>query len=60
MDGKFWSAAGVTAGIDLSAEFARVHFDPEIVEMAKEGGEEKPKPDTPDDFAYMLKGVDLN
>ncbi|KAF9010791.1 class I glutamine amidotransferase-like protein [Cyathus striatus] len=32
-DGKVWSAGGVTAGIDLAAEFARVHFDPEVVEL---------------------------
>jgi len=60
VDGKIWSAAGVTSGLDLIAEFARVHFDPEIVEMTKEVSEEKPKPATPDDFAYMLEGVDLN
>lgn len=60
VDGKIWSSAGVTAGIDLVAEFARIHFDPEVVELAKEASEEKPKPDTPDHFAYMLKGIDLN
>ncbi len=60
VDGKIWSAAGVTAGIDLIAEFARVHLDREIVELTKEISEEKPKPDSPDDFAHILRGVDLN
>ncbi len=60
VDGKIWSAAGVTSGIDLIAEFARVYMDPEIVELAKEISEEKPKPDVPDDFAYILQGVVLN
>ncbi len=59
VDGKIWSSAGITAGIDLIAEFARVHMDQEIVELAKEVNEEKPKPDVPDDFAYILRGVDL-
>jgi transcriptional regulator GlxA family with amidase domain len=60
VDGKIWSAAGVTAGIDLAAEFARVHFDPEIVELVKAVNEETPRPDRPDDWAHLLDGVDLN
>ncbi|KAJ3560002.1 hypothetical protein NP233_g11114 [Leucocoprinus birnbaumii] len=60
IDGKVWSGGGVTAGIDLAAEFARVHFDPEIVEISKELSEETPKPDIPDDWAKLLDGVKLN
>ncbi|KAJ3574219.1 hypothetical protein NP233_g1913 [Leucocoprinus birnbaumii] len=60
VDGKVWSSGGITAGIDLAAEFARVHFDPEIVEIAKEVSEETPKPDVPDDWAKLLDGVKLN
>lgn len=59
VDGKVWSAAGVTAGIDLVAEFARVHFDPVIVELAKDLSEYEPKPDKPDPFARILEGVNL-
>ena len=58
-DGKVWSAAGITSGIDLAAEFARVYFDKEVVEKAKETAEEVPRPDQPDPYAWMLEGVDL-
>jgi len=58
-DGKVWSAAGITSGIDLAAEFARVYFDKDVVEEAKEIAEEVPKPDTPDPYAWILKGIDL-
>ncbi|KAF9010795.1 ThiJ/PfpI [Cyathus striatus] len=56
-DGKVWSAAGVTAGIDLAAEFARVHFDPEIVEVTRLLSEFEPKPDQPDVFSKILEGL---
>ena len=58
-DGKVWSSAGVTSGIDLAAEFARVYFDKDVVEEAKQIAEEVPKPDTPDPYAWILKGIDL-
>jgi transcriptional regulator GlxA family with amidase domain len=60
VDGKIWSAAGITAGIDLAAEFARVHFDREVVEAVKALSEETPKPDIPDEWAHLLDGVALN
>ncbi|CAA7264113.1 unnamed protein product [Cyclocybe aegerita] len=60
VDRKVWSAAGVTAGIDLGAEFARVNFDPMVVELTKMVVEYKPNPDQPDDFAYILDGIDYN
>ncbi|KAF9439841.1 hypothetical protein P691DRAFT_689521, partial [Macrolepiota fuliginosa MF-IS2] len=59
VDGKIWSAGGITAGLDLAAEFSRIHFDPEIVELAKAISEETPKPDRPDAWAYLLDGVKL-
>ncbi|PPQ73030.1 hypothetical protein CVT25_007580 [Psilocybe cyanescens] len=59
VDGKIWSSAGITSGIDLAAEFARVHFDAAIVELAKDGAEFEPKPAQPDPFARILEGVDL-
>ncbi|KAF8160019.1 ThiJ/PfpI [Crassisporium funariophilum] len=59
VDGKVWSAAGVTSGIDLAAEFARVHFDSEIVEITKDVSECSPKPAQPDSFAKILDGVEL-
>ncbi|KAF8171107.1 class I glutamine amidotransferase-like protein [Pholiota molesta] len=60
VDGKVWSSAGITAGIDLAAEFARVHFDPVVVEYAKIIAEYQPKPAKPDVFAFVLDGVDLS
>ena len=45
--------------MDLAAEFARVYFDKDMVEEAKEIAEEVPKPDTPDPYAWILKGIDL-
>ncbi|KAJ3533749.1 hypothetical protein NMY22_g7204 [Coprinellus aureogranulatus] len=59
VDGKVWSAAGVTAGLDLAAEFARVHFDKELVEMSRIGCEYQPLPAKPDAFAFILKDVQL-
>ncbi|KAF9010792.1 ThiJ/PfpI [Cyathus striatus] len=58
-DGKVWSAGGVTAGIDLAAEFARVHFDPEVVEVTRLLSEYEPNPDQPDVFSKILDGVTL-
>ncbi|PPQ73031.1 hypothetical protein CVT25_007581, partial [Psilocybe cyanescens] len=51
LDGKLWSAGGVTCGIDLASEFARVHFDPEIVQAAMDISEYKPNPAQPDYFS---------
>ena len=59
VDGKIWSAAGVTAGIDLAAEFSRVHFNKEVVELSKELMEYRPNPAQPDEFAKILEGVEL-
>lgn len=59
MDGKIWSAAGITAGIDLAAEFARVHFDAAIVEMVQDGAEFEPKNAQPDPFSRILEGISL-
>ena len=60
VDGKVWSAAGITAGIDLVAEFAKVHFDPKIVELAELIAEYEPNPAQPDPFAKILEGINLN
>lgn len=59
VDGKVWSAAGVTSGIDLAAEFARAHFDPQIVAINLDVMEYEPKPAQPDPFARILDGVEL-
>lgn len=59
-DGKIWSATGITSKIDdLAAEFPRMYFDKEVVEEAKDDAEAVPKPDTPDPYPWILKGIDL-
>ena len=58
-DGKIWTAAGITAGIDLGAEFLRVHFDKDLVTMNELGAEYQPLPAKPDAFAHILQGVQL-
>ncbi|KIM36478.1 hypothetical protein M413DRAFT_78180 [Hebeloma cylindrosporum] len=59
VDGKVWSAGGVTAGIDLAAEFSRVHFDPQIVAIIGDIMEYEPNPAQPDPFSRILDGVDM-
>jgi len=60
VDGKVWSAAGITAGIDLIAEFARLHFDPQVVELARLVSEYESNQAQPDPFAKILDGINLN
>ncbi|KIK04980.1 hypothetical protein K443DRAFT_4169 [Laccaria amethystina LaAM-08-1] len=57
-DGRVWSAAGVTAEIDLAAEFERTFFDLEAAEFAKVISEVVHS-DRPDPYAWVLEGVDL-
>ncbi|KAJ3520659.1 hypothetical protein NMY22_g12657 [Coprinellus aureogranulatus] len=59
VDGKIWTAAGVTSGLDLAAEFARVHFDKDIVDLTKNAFEYQPNSDKPDPFAFILEDVQL-
>ncbi|KAJ2926509.1 hypothetical protein H1R20_g10579, partial [Candolleomyces eurysporus] len=59
-DGKIWSSAGITSGLDLAAEFARVHFDPELVDYARNLTEYDSNPAQPDPFAPILDGVNLD
>lgn len=59
VDGKIWSAAGVTAGLDLAAEFSKATFDGELVEFGKLGAEYVPNAAKPDPFAFLLAGIQL-
>lgn len=60
VEGKIWSAAGVTAGLDLAAEFVRLKGNPEISNMVKDAMEYTPNPAQPDPFARILEGVKLD
>ncbi|TFK26556.1 ThiJ/PfpI [Coprinopsis marcescibilis] len=57
VDGKVWSTGGVTAGIDLMAEFVRVNFDPELAQLVQSFTEYKPNPAQPDPFADITKDL---
>lgn len=59
VDGKIWTAAGVTSGLDLAAEFVRAHVDAEVVKEVLESFEYVPNPARPDPYAYLLDGVQL-
>ncbi|KAF4622206.1 hypothetical protein D9613_009622 [Agrocybe pediades] len=59
-DGKIWSAAGVTAGIDLAAGFIATKVSKNATALAQDVFEYHPNPASPDRFARILKGVDLN
>jgi len=60
VDGKVWSSAAITAGMDLASEFARVHFDEEVVNLTKQVMEYEGQKAQPDKWASILDGVDLN
>ncbi|KAF9527702.1 class I glutamine amidotransferase-like protein [Crepidotus variabilis] len=57
VDGKVWSAAGVVACLDLAAELVRREVNAEVVETIKNMAQVTARSDTPDEFAYLLKGV---
>lgn len=60
IDGKVWSAAGGSSGMDLACEWVRVHLDHDWVEVGKNYMEYTPLPDQPDAFAYLTKGVNFD
>ncbi|PPQ72768.1 hypothetical protein CVT26_003152 [Gymnopilus dilepis] len=60
IDGKIWSSAGITAGLDLAAEFARQHFAKELVELGRDIAEYKSNPSHPDPFKDILDGIRLD
>ncbi|KAJ3502717.1 hypothetical protein NLJ89_g8758 [Agrocybe chaxingu] len=59
VDGKVWSSAGVTSGLDMAVEFAKVMFDPVPVALTREMLEYQAREAQPDPFAYILEGFEL-
>ncbi|KAL9712291.1 hypothetical protein Ac2012v2_003526 [Leucoagaricus gongylophorus] len=59
IDGNVWSCGGITGGIDLAAEFARMHFHQEMTELVKAISEWTPRPEWPDEWAKLVDGVNL-
>ena len=47
VEGKNWSAAGVTAGIDLAAEFVRVKGKADVTRLVQDALEYVPNPAQP-------------
>ncbi|KAL7270264.1 hypothetical protein RUND412_007032 [Rhizina undulata] len=58
-DGKFWTASGPSAGMDMMAEFMRRNFDRELVEALFEMAEFTPLGKDEDRFGYILVGLEL-
>ncbi|KAH8145056.1 uncharacterized protein LAJ45_10967 [Morchella importuna] len=59
VDGKVWSSAGITAGMDMTAEWMLERFDREVVEWSWELGEFEPRPKEWAKFDYILEGIEL-
>lgn len=59
-DGRLWSGAGITAGIDMACAFLAAHLDKDLLELGERLAEYKPNPAQPDDFANILEGVKLD
>ncbi|KAF9542759.1 ThiJ/PfpI [Agrocybe pediades] len=59
-DGKVWSAAGVTAGLDLAAGFLENWIAEDGRKLAQDLFEYHPNPRSPDRFASILAGIDVN
>ena len=59
VDGKFWSSAGITAGMDLGVQWVRRVVGEEVLQWVKEVAEYDPIEAGGDRFGYLLTDVDL-
>lgn len=59
IDGKFWSSAGITAGMDLAVQWVRREVGEEVLQWVKEVAEYDPIEAGGDHFAYLLTDVKL-
>ena len=59
VDGKFWSSAGITAGMDLVVQWVRRVVGEEVLQWLKELAEYDPIEAGGDKFAYLLTGAEL-
>lgn len=60
VDGKFWSSAGVHAGMDMMGAFMRQTYDKELVDVAFEISEHREAKDENDDpYANLLDGLNI-
>ncbi|KAI5858997.1 ThiJ/PfpI [Tricharina praecox] len=59
VDGKFWSSAGITAGMDLAVQWVRRVVGEEMLQWVKEVAEYDPIEAGGDRFSYLLTGAEL-
>jgi len=59
VDGKFWSTAGITAGLDLGVQWVRRIVGEEMLQWVKEAAEYHPNEAGGDRFSYLLTGAEL-
>lgn len=59
VDGKIWSSAGITAGMDMTAEWMTTKFDKALVQWSWNVAEFEPRPKDYSKFDSILEGVSL-
>lgn len=60
VDGKIWSSAGITAGMDMTAEWMTTRFDKALVQWSWDVAEFEPRPKDFPKFDSILEGVSLS
>lgn len=56
VDGKIWSSAGITAGMDMTAEWMSTRFDKEVIQWSWNLGEFEPRAKDYSKFDSILGG----
>lgn len=59
VDGKIWSSAGITAGMDMTAEWMTTRFDKELIKWSWDIAEFEPRPKDFSKFDSILEGITL-
>lgn len=59
VDGKIWSSAGITAGMDMTAEWMTTRFDKALIQWSWDVAEFEPRPKNYSKFDSILEGVSL-
>jgi len=57
VDGKFWTSAGITAGIDMAVAWLKDKTDPDVMRILLDLSEVVPKTADEDPYAHLLEGV---
>ncbi|KDQ21510.1 hypothetical protein BOTBODRAFT_123282 [Botryobasidium botryosum FD-172 SS1] len=59
VDGKFWTSAGITAGIDMAMEWLKDKTDPDVLQLLLDASEVVVRTADEDPYAHLLDGVKL-